>query len=145
MQRIAEDTNHPLLTRYADCELIWQPITDIEPDGIEHTYDVFVPDLENLVVNEFIVHNSAIEQTADKFFGLWRPWLTEPHFDEGGRETHVTVDNHEYPVRPELLLMQMLKQRFEDGRWTWALRFQPQYLKLCALETDIDEPLELQF
>ena len=89
--------------------------------------------------------SSAIEQTADKFFGLWRPWLTEPHFDEGGRETHVTVDRNEYPVKPELLLMQMLKQRFEDGRWTWALRFQPQYLKLCALETDIEEPLELQF
>jgi replicative DNA helicase len=89
--------------------------------------------------------SSAIEQTADKFFSLWRPWLTEPHFDDQGRETQVSIDHVEYPVKPELLLMRMLKQRFEDGRWTWALRFQPQYLKLCALETDIDEPQALNF
>ena len=89
--------------------------------------------------------SSDIEQACDKFFGLWRPWLTEPHFDEKGRQAAVTLDGLDYPVTQELLVMQMLKQRFENGRWTWALRFQPQYLKLCALETDIEEPLELEF
>jgi replicative DNA helicase len=83
--------------------------------------------------------SSAIEQTADKFFSLWRPWLTESHIDEFGNPTTVTIDNDTYPVTKQLLVMSMLKQRFEDGRHTWGLHFDPRYLKLCAIETDIDE------
>jgi replicative DNA helicase len=84
--------------------------------------------------------SSAIEQTADKFFSLWRPWLTESHTDAYGQTATVTIDDNQYPVSKSLLIMSMLKQRFEDGRYTWGLHFDPRYLKLCAIERDIDVP-----
>jgi len=74
---------------------------------------------------------SSIEQTVDKLFGLWRPTLSPGFKDK-------TIDLEEMDgsllVSPELLILRMLKQRFEDGRWTWALHFAPQYLKLCEME-----------
>jgi len=76
---------------------------------------------------------SSIEQTADKYFSLWRPWLTEP------REGIVDIDGRQLPVTEGLLIMSMQKQRFENGRWTWPLWFQPQYLKLCELELRVDK------
>lgn len=85
--------------------------------------------------------SSAIEQTADKFFSLWRPWLTEAHRDEYDQPATITIDQDTYPVSKKLLIMSMLKQRFEDGRYTWGLHFDPRYLKLCAIERDIDEPV----
>jgi replicative DNA helicase len=78
--------------------------------------------------------SSSIEQTADKYFSLWRPWLTEPHYDEFGQQNVVTIEGVQYPITQDLLVMSMLKQRFESGRWTWALHFAPQYLRLCEYE-----------
>uniref|UniRef100_A0A6M3J553 Putative helicase n=1 Tax=viral metagenome TaxID=1070528 RepID=A0A6M3J553_9ZZZZ len=73
---------------------------------------------------------SSITQTADKAFSLWRPALTEEKGTiiklEGGKS---------YTVTENLLLVRMLKQRFEQGRHTWALHFSPEYLKLAELET----------
>ena len=83
--------------------------------------------------------SSAIEQTADKFFSLWRPWLTESHTNEMGQQASVTIDDKVYPVTKNLLIMSMLKQRFEDGRYTWGLHFDPRYLKLCEIEHDVTE------
>lgn len=85
--------------------------------------------------------SSGIEQAADKFFSLWRPWLTEPHFNDAGSQNTIRLDGKRYPVTKELLIMAMVKQRFEDGRWTWPLFFDPRYLKLCELETDVEEPI----
>ena len=82
--------------------------------------------------------SSSIEQAADKFFSLWRPWLTEPHIDSYGNPAVVTLDNQDYTVTQELLIMSMLKQRFDNGRWTWALHFRPEYLQICAIERDLD-------
>jgi hypothetical protein len=78
---------------------------------------------------------SDIEQVTDKYFSQWRPWLTEPH------DGTVTINGLPLPVTEELMILSMLKQRYENGRATWALHFQPQYLRLCDLETDIDEAL----
>jgi replicative DNA helicase len=75
--------------------------------------------------------SSSIEQTADKFFSLWRPWLTED------RARPVEIDGQSIPITERLLIMSMLKQRFENGRHTWPLHFRPQYLDLCAMETDV--------
>lgn len=74
---------------------------------------------------------SGIEQTVDKLFGLWRPTIS-PGFED--KDLQIEGVNHGVLVTPELLVLRMLKQRFEDGRWTWALHFAPQYLKLCELE-----------
>ena len=77
---------------------------------------------------------SAIGQTADKLFGLWRPSLTE----EPG--TQIELEGGErFKVTPNLLIWRMLKQRFEQGRYTWAMYFDPAYLKLAELEVETKE------
>lgn len=112
-------------------ELSWRQIVSIEPDGFEHTYDFHVPGLNNFVANDFVVHNSGVEQTVDKLFGLWRPILS-PGFENMVIE--IEGINGTIVVNDKLLIMRMLKQRFEDGRRTWALYFAPQYLKLAEME-----------
>jgi len=82
--------------------------------------------------------SSSIEQAADKFFSLWRPWLTEDHFDAYGQPARIVIDSEHYDITEKLLVMAMRKQRFDNGRWTWALKFQPEYLKICALESDVE-------
>jgi replicative DNA helicase len=72
---------------------------------------------------------SSIEQAADKLFGLWRPYLTEPH-DAPPIEI---VPGQFAEIKPELLIMQMLKQRMDEGRYTWGLHFAPQYLRISEL------------
>lgn len=84
---------------------------------------------------------SDIEQVADKYFGQWRPWLTEEHVDQFGQQATITIGGEEYPVTEELMFLAMQKQRYAEGQAMWALHFQPQYLRLCELETDIDEAL----
>jgi len=74
---------------------------------------------------------SGIEQTVDKLFGLWRPCLS-PGFENAVIEIDGVPGTAQ--VNQRLLVMRMLKQRGEDGRRTWALHFEPQYLKLCELE-----------
>jgi len=72
---------------------------------------------------------SSIEQTCDKVFGLWRPWQTQKPYKP------VMVNDQTYPNTETLLVIRMLKQRFESGRWTWALYFDPALLRLTELET----------
>ena len=131
MRQIANATQNETLAMYADCDLSWRRVTGIEPDGFEHTYDFYVPGLNNFVANNFIVHNSGVEQTVDKLFGLWRPILS-PGFENMAIE--IEGINGTLVVNDKLLIMRMLKQRFEDGRRTWALYFAPQYLKLAEME-----------
>lgn len=73
---------------------------------------------------------SSIEQAADKLFGLWMPHLTErkdsPPIEISPDKSAVITDN--------LLIMKLLKQRFEKAGDIFALHFAPQYLKLAQLE-----------
>ncbi|HUX31558.1 MAG TPA: Hint domain-containing homing endonuclease, partial [Thiobacillus sp.] len=56
--------------------------------------------------------SSSIEQAADKYFGLWRPWQTERHKDANGGPMYVDGGNGtRYEVKPTLLFMTMHKQR----------------------------------
>jgi replicative DNA helicase len=73
--------------------------------------------------------SSQIEQISDKMFSLWRPKLTE---DEEWIEL---FDGKMHQVTDNLMLIRMLKQRFGPGRHTWAVYFDPAYLKLAELET----------
>lgn len=73
--------------------------------------------------------SSAIEQTSDKMFALWRPALTED------QEFVELWDGKRYAVNEKLMIIRMLKQRFGPGRDTWAMYFDPAYLKLAELET----------
>jgi len=71
---------------------------------------------------------SSIEQTSDKVFGLWRPWLTErPNIP-------IKLLEEEYEVTETLFVLRMLKQRFEVGRHTWILYFAPHLMTLAEME-----------
>lgn len=70
---------------------------------------------------------SSIEQTTDKAFGLWRPALTEES------QEIIAESGRRYPVTETLLLLRKLKERHNRGRFTWALYFDPAYLKLEEL------------
>jgi len=89
-------------------------------------------------------HTSMIEQTVDKLYGLWRPWKTEKatwgmkHPLSSGQEIYV-------PNTPELLIIGMMKQRMDQGTFTWLTRFTPQELLLAELETGITEPPQAKF
>lgn len=76
---------------------------------------------------------SAIEQTADKFFGVWRPFKTEDPTKP------ITFQDKNVPITPDLFVLQMSKQRFDEGRHTWLCSFKPAELELVELELDIDE------
>lgn len=75
--------------------------------------------------------SSAIEQTSDKMFSLWRPARTEELM---GNQIEME-DGKKYTVTDRLMLLRMIKQRFAPGRWTWALHFDPAYIKLAEMET----------
>lgn len=72
---------------------------------------------------------SSIEQTSDKVFGLWRPYETE-----GPGSPPIELGDRRYDVNERLFIIRMLKQRFDRGRHTWAMYFEPEYLRLAELE-----------
>ena len=71
---------------------------------------------------------SSIEQTSDKVFGLWRPSQTEP---DG---TCFELNDQTYTVNERLFIIRLLKQRGDRGRYTWAMYFEPEFLRLAELE-----------
>jgi replicative DNA helicase len=73
--------------------------------------------------------SSAIEQTSDKVFSLWRPARSEALGATIGGESGTS-----YTVTDTLFFLRMLKQRGDRGRWTFALYFDPACLRLAELE-----------
>ncbi len=73
--------------------------------------------------------SSAIEQTSDKIFGLWRPAQTE----RIGQT--ISIGDEAHTVQENLLIIRLLKQRGEQGRHTWAMYFNPASLRLAEMET----------
>ncbi len=69
---------------------------------------------------------SAIEQEADKQIGLWRPRKTHNDIDH----PTISVGGRDYVNDDNLFVIKLLKQRFEQGYGVWAVRFEPQTLRL---------------
>ena len=62
------------LALLATSDIQWDTIVAIEPYGSEMVYDICVPETENFVANDFIVHNSGmLEQAADVVSFIMRP------------------------------------------------------------------------
>lgn len=68
--------------------------------------------------------SSAIEQAADKQIALFRPSKVL----EAG-ET-IEIGSHEYDVDDSLLVVKLLKQRFDSGSGVWPIHFEPQTLSI---------------
>jgi replicative DNA helicase len=57
---LATATANPRLQELADSDVWWDEIASIEPAGEEETFDLTVPDLQNFVAGDLVVHNSAL-------------------------------------------------------------------------------------
>lgn len=79
--------------------------------------------------------SSSIEQTSDKVFGLWRPWQTEEP-----NAVLKLLNGEGFRVNEWLLVMRLLKQRGDRGRHTWALYFEPHYMRLAEMEINRGMP-----
>jgi replicative DNA helicase len=71
--------------------------------------------------------SSSIEQTADKQIALFRPIREYAPEDE----PTIKVGANQYANVPELLVIRVLKQRFDVGHGTYAVRFEPQTLTMA--------------
>ncbi len=79
---------------------------------------------------------SSIEQTSDRILSLWRPALTEDRKTPDGDEIErIDIDGQILEFTENLLIIQMLKQRGDRGRYRWAMYFDPALMKLAELET----------
>lgn len=68
--------------------------------------------------------SSAIEQEADKQLSLFRP---SKALDAGEQ---IEIGGREYTVDDSLLVIKLLKQRFDSGSGVWAVHFEPQTLSV---------------
>ncbi|MFS1019752.1 LAGLIDADG family homing endonuclease [Enterococcus casseliflavus] len=55
---LGEKYNSDILKEIAQSDIYYDQIVSIEPLGKKQTYDVFVPETQNLVVEDFYVHNT---------------------------------------------------------------------------------------
>lgn len=60
LSRYAKVLNDDDLRALANPDLYWDEIVSIEPVGIREVYDIEVPDGNNFVANDILVHNSAL-------------------------------------------------------------------------------------
>lgn len=82
--------------------------------------------------------SSAIGQIADKAFSLMRPIV---YYSAGDKiEASWLPNKPMLEVTDTLLIMRLLKQRMEQGHFTWALHFDPRYLTLAERELHQREP-----
>jgi hypothetical protein len=70
--------------------------------------------------------SSAIEQTADKQIAVWRPIKTH----DPAKHPTIELGGIDYLNDEHLLVIRLLKQRFERGYGTFAVRFEPQTLQV---------------
>jgi replicative DNA helicase len=76
-------------------------------------------------------HASAIEQDADKVFGVWRPKLTESDETISVRQNGKEID---IPVTENLFVMRVNKQRMSKAGQTFYLHLDPAMVRLSDLE-----------
>ena len=84
--RVAERVSSERLHALATSDIYWDKVASIEPDGTENVYDLTVPELENFVANDIIVHNS-IEQDADVVAFIYRAERYGITVDDQGNST----------------------------------------------------------
>ena len=123
--RVQQVSEVPILVKELALQIGAPAIAGVQATRAVDQREVKIPEMSDAM------WAAAIEQTADKIFGLWRPWQTE----DPGKIIRL-LDGREYPVSETLLVIRLLKQRGDRGRHTWAMYFDPAYLKLTVMATD---------
>lgn len=72
--------------------------------------------------------SSAIEQTADKQISLWRP------IKKVAEGEQLDLEGTSFTVTEDLLVIKLLKQRFERGYGVWGVHFRPETLEMHDYE-----------
>ena len=122
-ERMEQVTEAPIRIKELAASVGAPAVAAVQANRRVDTYNIKLPEKQDAQ------WSSAIEQTSDKMFSLWRPALTED------LEFVEMDDGQTYAVNENLMLVRMLKQRFGPGRNTWATYFNPAYLELAELET----------
>jgi len=78
------------LVHLADGEVLWDPITEIEPVGQKRVYDLAVPPHSNFVASDVVIHNS-MGKKKEKIMNQMKG-----EFVEGAQERDVDEDTIEY-------------------------------------------------
>ncbi|MBV9790449.1 MAG: replicative DNA helicase [Chloroflexi bacterium] len=63
LAKYAEVLNHSQLRRASSADIFWDQIVAIEPIGEHRVYDLTVPNGENFIAQDIIVHNSSFAMT----------------------------------------------------------------------------------
>jgi replicative DNA helicase len=94
-------------------EICWDEIVQLEPDGLEETYDLTVEGLHNFVANDLVVHNS-IEQDADLVFFIYRDEYYNEESDQQGLAEVILAKHRNGPTGSEKLSFLKRYAKFAD-------------------------------
>jgi len=126
-ERVAQVTEAPIRIKELALTLGAPAVAAVQASRKVDTYDTKLPEQNDAQ------WASSIEQTADKMFSLWRPAVTEGLVRDG-QPIFIEFQGKRLQVTNELMLIQMIKQRREQGRHLWAMYFDPAYLWLAEME-----------
>ncbi len=77
--KIAAALGDERLEALATSDVLWDPITSIEPVGDKHVYDLTIPETHNFVANDVCVHNTTFALNLLRNVAVGRPGAPAGH------------------------------------------------------------------
>ncbi len=112
---VAEAIRSDELGRLSNSDVFWDRIALIVPENIEEVFDLTVPQLHNLSVNDIICHNS-IEQDADIVLFLYRDDVYNETTDRPNEADIIVAKHRNGPTGTTTLLFQKELTKFVNLR-----------------------------
>ncbi|HET6831027.1 MAG TPA: DnaB-like helicase C-terminal domain-containing protein, partial [Solirubrobacterales bacterium] len=95
--RVATVVDSKPLARLAESDLYWDPVVEIEADGVEEVFDLTVDGLHNFVADDIVVHNS-IEQDADIVSFIYRDEYYNHESERQGEADLIIAKHRNGPI-----------------------------------------------
>jgi len=122
----ADKLANPVLTEWAESDLLWESIRSIEPVGEEEVFDICVPGCANFLANGIVAHNSGgIEQNADIVMFIYRDEVYNPNTERRGLADIILAKHRNGPTG------------------VFSLRFEPQTTRFRDLMDEVVAPLAI--